>query len=196
MVTDYVDSAWGMGYSKFELVPGIDCSSTASFFDADQFSELTKFKSSLCLFEVDLGLPLRRHFDNNFEGGYKFYGRMPGSTLVLRSASTACNYDYIYYYLFHPNGVMEVGVSTSGHVQATLWTSHEASYGNDIHAGVAGTIYDHLINEIDRYKVDLDFGGRKNSFETVDIKVENIKKPFIITILTVPSTSISSAREM
>ena len=180
MVTDYVDSAWGMGYSKFELFPGIDCPSTASFFDAVHFvssSEPAKFKNSLCLFELDLGLPLRRHFDNNFEGGYKFYGGMPGSALVLRSASTAYNYDYIYDYLFYPNGVMEVRVSTSGYVQATLWTSHEASYGTQIHAGVAGTIHDHLIN----YKVDLDIGGRENSFETVDIKVENITNPWFPT---------------
>ena len=177
MVTDYVDAAWGMGHSKFELVPGIDCPSSASFFDAVHFvggSEPAKFKNSLCLFEVDLGLPLRRHFDNNFDGGYNFYGGMPGSALVLRSASTAYNYDYIYDYLFYANGVLEGRVSTSGYVQATLWTSHEASYGNQIHAGVAGTIHDHLIN----YKVDLDIGGRKNSFETVDIKVENITNPW------------------
>lgn len=177
MMTDYVDAAWGMGYSKFELVPGIDCPNTATFFDAVHFvssGEPAKFKNSLCLFEIDLGLPLRRHFDNNFEGGYRFYGGMPGSALVLRSASTAYNYDYIYDYLFYPNGVIEARVSTSGYVQATLWTSDEASYGNQIHAGVAGTIHDHLIN----YKVDLDIGGRKNSFETVDIKVENITNPW------------------
>ena len=69
---------------------------------------------------------------------------------------------------------MEVRVSTSGYVQATYWTSNEAPYGNQIHPGVAGTIHDHLIN----YKVDLDIVGRKNSYETIDIQVENITNPW------------------
>ncbi|KAL9982195.1 hypothetical protein ACROYT_G011007 [Oculina patagonica] len=177
MLTDYLDTAWGMGSSKFELVPGVDCPSTATFFDAVHFvssSEPAKYINALCLFELNLELPLRRHFDNNFDGGYKFYGGMPGSALVLRSVSTAYNYDYIYDYLFYPNGVVEVRVSTSGYVQATYWTSNEAPYGTEIHTGVAGTIHDHLIN----YKVDLDIGGVKNSFETIDIKIENITNPW------------------
>ena len=177
MLTEYLDASWGMGSSKFELAPGIDCPSTATFFDTIHFvssSEPATYRKSVCLFELDLGLPLRRHFDNDFEGGYNFYGGMPGNALVLRSVSTAYNYDYIYDYLFYPNGVVEVKVSTSGYVQATYWTANEAPYGTEIHTGVAGTIHDHLIN----YKVDLDIGGRKNSFENIDIKVENISNPW------------------
>ena len=108
MQTDYLHSAWGMGSSKFELVRGVDCPNTATFFDTLHFvsaANPAKYNNSICLFELDLGLPLRRHFDNNFEGGFNFYGGMPGSALVLRSISTAYNYDYIYDYLFYPNGV-------------------------------------------------------------------------------------------
>ncbi|XP_022780848.1 amiloride-sensitive amine oxidase [copper-containing]-like [Stylophora pistillata] len=177
MLTEYLDTAWGMGSSKFELVPGIDCPSTATFFDTIHFvssSEPATFRKSVCLFELDLGLPLRRHFDNDFGGGYNFYGGMPGIALVLRSVSTAYNYDYIYDYMFYPNGVVEVRVSTSGYVQATYWTVNEAPYGTEIHTDVAGTIHDHLIN----YKVDMDIGGRENSFENIEIKVENITNPW------------------
>ena len=177
MQTDYLDTAWGMGSSKFELVRGVDCPNTATFFDTMHFVSATnpaRYRNSICLFELDLGLPLRRHFDNNFDGGYNFYGGMPGSALVLRSISTAYNYDYIYDYLFYPNGVVEVRVSTTGYVQATYWTSNEDAYGNQIHPGVAGTIHDHLLS----YKVDLDIGGRKNSHETIDIKIENITNPW------------------
>ena len=177
MSTEYLDAAWGMGSSKFELVPGVDCPSTATFLDAVHFvdsSEPATYRNSVCLFELDLGLPLRRHFDNNFDGGYNFYGGMPGTALVLRTVSTAYNYDYIYDYLFYPNGVVEIRVSTSGYVQAIYWTSNEVPYGTQIHTGVAGTIHDHLFN----YKVDLDVGGRKNSFETIEIKVENITNPW------------------
>lgn len=177
MSTDYLDTAWHMGSSKFELVPGIDCPDTATFFDAIHLVDAkdpAKYKNSVCLFELNLGLPLRRHFDNNFDGGYNFYGGMPGIALVLRSISTAYNYDYIYDYLFYPNGVVEARVSTTGYVQATYWTSNESPYGNPIHPGVAGTIHDHLLN----YKVDLDIGGQKNSYETIDITVENITNPW------------------
>ncbi|XP_029189389.2 amiloride-sensitive amine oxidase [copper-containing]-like [Acropora millepora] len=177
MQTDYLDTAWGMGSSKFELVRGTDCPDTATFFDTIHFVDAidpVKYRNSICLFELDLGLPLRRHFDNNFQGGYNFYGGMPGSALVLRSISTAYNYDYIYDYLFYPNGVVEARVSTTGYVQATLWTPNEASYGNPIHPWVAGTIHDHLLH----YKVDLDISGRKHSYETIDIKIENITNPW------------------
>ena len=177
MSTNYLDTTWGMGSSKFELVRGVDCPNTATFFDTMHFvsaTNPTKYRNSICLFELDLGLPLRRHFDSNFDGGYNFYGGMPGSALALRSISTAYNYDYIYDYLFYPNGVVEVRVSTSGYVQATYWTSNETSYGNQIYPGVAGTIHDHLLN----YKVDLDIGGQKNSYETIDIKIENITNPW------------------
>ena len=177
MYTDFVDCTWGMGSSKFELLRGVDCPNTATFFDTVHFvatKDPAKYRNSICLFELNLGLPLRRHFDNNFEGGYNFYGGMPGSALVLRSISTADNYDYILDYLFYPNGVVEARVSTSGYIQATIWTSNEDPYGNQVYPGVAGTIHDHLLN----YKVDLDIGGRKNSYETIDIKVENITNPW------------------
>lgn len=59
------------------------------------------------------------------------------------------------------NGVIQAHVSTSGYVQAIFWTSHESPYGTKIHKGLAGTIHDHMFH----YKVDLDVGERKNSFE-------------------------------
>lgn len=62
MQTDYLDTAWGMGSSKFELVQGVDCPDTATFFDTIHFVdtiEPVKYKNSICLFELDVGLPLR-----------------------------------------------------------------------------------------------------------------------------------------
>lgn len=96
-----------------------------------------------------------------FRGDFNFYGGMPGNVLVLRTISTTFNYDYINDFLFYPNGVIQAHVSTSGYVQAIFWTSHESPYGTKIHKGLAGTIHDHMFH----YKVDLDVGERKNSFE-------------------------------
>ena len=100
---------------------------------------------------------------------------MPENVLILRTISTIFNYDYINDYLFYPNGVIQARVSTSGYVQATFWTSHESPYGTKIHRGLAGTIHDHMLH----YKVDLDLGGRKNSFENFNFNIENITNPWI-----------------
>ena len=53
MQTDYLDTAWGMGSSKFELVRGVDCPNTATFLihcisSAQQIPASTKIRS-VCL---------------------------------------------------------------------------------------------------------------------------------------------------
>ena len=121
MSLNYLDTAFGMGSSKSELVPDIDCPITATFMDAIHFvnsNDPVRFQGGLCLFELDLGVPLRRHID--YGDGFNFYGGMPGNVLVLRTISTTFNYDYINDYLFYPNGVIQAHVSTSGYVQANF----------------------------------------------------------------------------
>ena len=173
MMTNYMDTAWGMG-SSFELIRGMDCPEAATFFDVVHYKSTgqpMKFKNAVCVFEMDTGLPLRRHFNDDFEGGYTFAGGLTTNVLVLRTIATPYNYDYIFDYVFYASGVLQARVSTTGYVQATYWTPNEAPYGNLIHSlNVAGTIHDHFIH----YKVDLDIAGRKNSYETLDVELENI----------------------
>lgn len=177
MQANYLDGYWGLGYNKFELVRGVDCPNTATFFDVVHFVNTDrpqKISNGICVFELDTGIPLRRHFEDNYAGGYKFYGGMAGSALVVRSVTTAYNYDYVFDYMFYPNGVVEVRVGTTGYAQASYWTNMEYSYGNKLHNTTAGIVHDHIIN----YKVDLDVAGRNNSFQTIDIEVENITDPW------------------
>lgn len=177
MATNFLDSLWGLGFSNYELVSGVDCPNTATFFNNVHFCDTDKpqeIRKAVCLFEMNTAIPLRRHFDNDHAGGYRFYGGMPGSVLILRTITTAYNYDYVFDYVFHPNGVIEVRVSTTGYVQATHWTSAEKPYGYQIYKGVAGTLHDHIMN----YKVDFDVVERKNSYETIDIEIENITNPW------------------
>lgn len=177
MFTEYLDTSWGMGHTVFELVRGVDCPESATFIDLVHHVDSPRprrMKNAVCVFEYNTGIPLRRHFENDFEGGYKFYGGMPTYALVLRYISTPYNYDYVYDYLFYANGVVEVRVSTSGYIQATYWTSQEQPYANEVHKNVAGSIHDHMLN----YKVDLDVAGRKNSYQTIDIEKEVIANPW------------------
>ena len=169
---NFLDSVWGIG-SYFELVKGVDCPKTATFFDIVQFVQSSRPKKHLnavCIFEHNLAVPLRRHFESDFQGSYTFYGGMPSTALVLRTILTPYNYDYLFDYIFYPNGVIEVKVFTSGSILSTLWTSKENDFGNQVHKNVAGILHDHIMH----YKVDLDIAGRENRFETITTKIENV----------------------
>ena len=169
---NYLDTAWSIG-AYFELVKGVDCPKTATFFDVVYFVDSPHpgtHRNAICVFEHNLAIPLRRHFENDFKGSYSFYGGMQGTGLVLRTIATPYNYDYIYDFIFYPNGVIETKVSTTGYLQATFWTPEEDDYGNQVHKNVAGSLHDHIMH----YKVDLDIAGRKNRYETITSKIENI----------------------
>lgn len=175
--TNYLDAAWNMGSMTFELLRGVDCPNTATFFDLIHFvgrKDPAKYKNAVCLFEQDTGVPLRRHYDTNFNGGYNFYGGMPGSALILRTVATTYNYDYVFDYIFYPNGVLEVRSSASGFPQTTFYTVDEEPYSNEIHPKMAGSLHDHIFN----YKVDIDVFGTKQSYETVEVGLQNITNPW------------------
>ncbi|XP_066288591.1 diamine oxidase [copper-containing]-like [Branchiostoma lanceolatum] len=168
----FVDSYFVSGRS-FELVRGIDCPETATFFNTLQqrsTKEPRLTRNAVCVFELNAGIPLRRHFDSDFAGGFNFYGGMADHVLVLRHINTVDNYDYVYDYIFHQNGVMEVRVVLTGYI---LTSPDKASYGYPLYGGNVGNVHQHAFN----YKVDLDILGTQNRFETVDIVLENITNP-------------------
>ena len=173
MFLNYMDASWKMGSSAFELLRGVDCPETATFFDLWHYLDTgkpRKYSNAVCVFELNTGVPLRRHFNDDFKGGYTYYGGMVSNVLILRAVTTPYNYDYVNDYIFYPNGVIEVRVATTGYVSSTFWTPDEAPYANQIHKHVAGPMHDHLLN----YKVDLDVAGRQNNYVTLNVGYENI----------------------
>ncbi|CAH1269396.1 AOC1 [Branchiostoma lanceolatum] len=155
----FTDSGWSQGRS-YELVRGVDCPNTAIFFDALHHRDTAgprRFKNAVCVFELNSRIPLRRHFDSDYAGGYEFYGGMVDHALILRHIFTIGNYDYIYDYIFHQNGVLEA----------------EAPYGYPAWANQVGNLHQHGFS----FKVDIDVLGTENRFETVDIVLENITNP-------------------
>ena len=170
---DFLDSNWAMGMSSFEMVRGVDCPNTATFFDQVHMIMAGKpqtFRNAVCVFELNTGMPLRRHYDNNFNGGYTFYGGMANQVLVLRTVATVYNYDYVFDFIFYQNGVIEVKISATGYIFGVFYDSNMDPYAYPLHEHFTSGTHDHLIN----YKVDLDVGGRKNSYETIEIGIENI----------------------
>ncbi|KAM5158128.1 diamine oxidase [copper-containing]-like [Mantella aurantiaca] len=177
MQTKYIDSGWGMGVVHYELAKGIDCPEVATYLDLYNFydsDEPVRYKNALCIFELPTGMPLRRHFDSSYDGGYNFYAGVENHVLVVRTTSTVYNYDYIWDFLFYQNGVIEVKVSATGYIHSTFFTPDGLHYGSKVHSHVLGNLHTHLVN----YKVDLDIAGTENSFETVDLKYENISNPW------------------
>ncbi|KAM5255405.1 diamine oxidase [copper-containing] [Ctenodactylus gundi] len=177
MQTRYMDVGWGLGAVTHELAPGIDCPDTATFLDAVHYydaDEPVRYPRALCLFEMPTGVPLRRHFDSNFSGGFNFYAGLPGQALVLRTVSTVYNYDYIWDFVFHPNGVMEAKVHATGYVHATFYTPEGLRHGTRLHTHLLGNMHTHLVH----YRVDLDVAGTNNSFQTLQMKLENITNPW------------------
>ncbi|NXX28301.1 AOC1 oxidase, partial [Nicator chloris] len=177
MQTKYMDAGWAMGASSYELARGVDCPETATFLDAHHLLDAdgpVRFPRALCVFELPMGVPLRRHFDSDFQGGFHFYAGLEGRALVLRTTSTVYNYDYIWDFLLYPNGVLEAKVHATGYIHATFYTPEGRRYGSRVHSHLLGNIHTHLVH----YKVDLDVAGSGNSFETMDIRFENISNPW------------------
>ncbi|KAK1335254.1 hypothetical protein QTO34_004838 [Cnephaeus nilssonii] len=94
--------------------------------------------------------------------------------LVLQTTSTVCNYDYIWDFIFYPNGVMEAKVHATGYVHATFYTPEGLRHGTHLHTHLIGNMHTHLLH----YHVDLDVAGTRNSFQTLGMKLENITNPW------------------
>lgn len=159
MQTQYFDMGWGLGSLTYELASGIDCPAPATFLDTYHYHDddaPVLHPHALCIFEMPTGVPLRRHFDSNFNNGFNFYAGLEGQVLVLRSTSTVYNYDYIWDFIFYPNGVMEAKMHATGYIHATLYTPEGLRYGTRVHTHLFGNIHTHLAH----YRIDLDVAGK------------------------------------
>ncbi|KAB0395986.1 hypothetical protein E2I00_013394, partial [Balaenoptera physalus] len=139
--TKYMDVGWGLGSVTHELAPGVDCPETATFLDALHYYDAdgpVLYPRALCLFE------------------------MPTGVLVLRTTSTVYNYDYIWDFIFYPNGVMEAKMHATGYVHATFYTPEGLRHGTRLHTHLIGNMHTHLVH----YRVDL------------DMKLENTTNPW------------------
>lgn len=173
-ITNYYDTSWLMGAYINELVPGVDCPGTATFLDVDVLvnTETAKrIKRGICIFEDPGNHPIRRHYATDFHGGYFFYGGLEDYRLVVRSIANVWNYDYIFDYIFHLNGAIEVKSYATGYLQAAFPLQQERQYGSKLQPFMMADIHQHLFN----YKVDLDINGQNNRYATLDISTETVK---------------------
>ncbi|NXI48135.1 AOC3 oxidase, partial [Galbula dea] len=174
MSTRYLDGSFGIGRFAYELVRGLDCPYTATYVDRHYLVESETPKTnqnSLCIFEHDAALPLRRHFSDSQS---LYYGGLRKNTLVIRAISTLINYDYIWDFMFHSSGAVEVRVHATGYISSSFLHGQGTDYGNRVGPHTLGTMHFHHIH----YKVDLDVDGQLNSLETQDMGYELVKAPW------------------
>eukprot|EP00775_Hariotina_reticulata_P009066 gene9066-9236_t len=160
--TVYLDSHFGLGASYKELVAGVDCPLNAAFMDLTLafFSGPVTFRNAICLFEVNTGRPLLRHYADS-GGGAAYYGGILDTTLTVRAISVIYNYDYVQDLVLHLDGSIEVAAHTTGYPQSVWYsyTRHGNKYGYPFWYDNSGTIHDHQLH----WKVDLDIAGTSNS---------------------------------
>lgn len=132
-----------IGFTNFNLIPGHDCPSYATYADA------------FCLFEFPKDYPLSRHQD------YEYYHATKNIAFMVRSVSTVGNYDYQTTYEFHYDGSIQVLVRASGYIQASDFVNGTEpwEYGFRIRDDLSGSMHDHVLN----FKLDLDILGTENS---------------------------------
>ncbi|XP_032841872.1 membrane primary amine oxidase-like isoform X1 [Tyto alba] len=173
-VTRYLDGSFGIGRFAYELVRGLDCPYTATYVDRHYLVESDTPKTnqnSLCIFEHDAALPLRRHFSDSHSS---YYGGLRKRTLVIRAVSTLINYDYIWDFMFHSSGAVEVRVHATGYISSSFLHGRGTDYGNRVGPHTLGTMHLHHIH----YKVDLDVDGQLNSLETQDMEYRLVTEPW------------------
>ncbi|XP_060089441.1 primary amine oxidase, lung isozyme-like [Heteronotia binoei] len=156
MVTRYMDLSSALGKEALNLTRGVDCPHLATYLDQhyllDSSKPITR-KDSICIFEQNADVPVRRHYDHLASA---FYGGLVDSVLVFRSISVIGNQDYIWDFVFHQNGAVAVSMHASGYILTSLFFDDAADFGNQVQELVLGPMHTHNIH----YKADLDVGGK------------------------------------
>ncbi|XP_029912977.1 primary amine oxidase, liver isozyme-like [Myripristis murdjan] len=175
MLTKFLDASIGIGRFAYELVRGVDCPYLATYIDTFHFLDTgipRLLRNSICVFEHDMGRPLRRHFS---ESNFLTYGGVANSALVFRTITSIGNYDYTWDFIFYQSGSVEAKVYATGYIVSSFTVNGSFLYGHQVAENVTGNIHTHFLN----FKVDLDVLGVKNVFQTKDMEFVNVSVPWM-----------------
>ncbi|KAG9264035.1 primary amine oxidase, liver isozyme-like [Astyanax mexicanus] len=174
ILTKFLDSSIGIGRFAHELVRGVDCPQVATYVDVYRYIDTNatqRFRNAICVFEYDVGRPLRRHFSDFFHNSY---GGMANSALYFRTITAIGNYDYIWDFIFYQSGSVEARVHATGYISSSFKIDGSLRYGHQVAHNVLGNIHTHFVN----FKVDLDILGVNNNFLTKDMAYEEVDLPW------------------
>ncbi|XP_017343906.1 retina-specific copper amine oxidase [Ictalurus punctatus] len=175
MLTKFLDTSIGIGRFAHELVRGVDCPYSATYIDVYRYIDINAtqlYSNAICVFEHDVGRPLRRHFSDFFQNSY---GGLTNSALYIRSITAIGNYDYIWDFIFYQSGTVEARVHATGYISSSYKVPGSLKYGHQVAENVLGNIHTHFAN----FKVDLDILGVRNVFQTKDMEYEEVSLPWM-----------------
>ncbi|XP_047213721.1 primary amine oxidase, liver isozyme-like [Girardinichthys multiradiatus] len=175
ILTKFLDSSIGIGRFAHELVRGVDCPYNADYVDTYRYIDVSvpvRFRNSICIFEHNMGQPLRRHFADFFHNSY---GGMVNSALIFRTITAIGNYDYMWDFIFYQSGSVEAKVHATGYISSSYLVDGNLKYGHQVAENVLGNIHTHFIN----FKVDLDVAGVENVFQIKDMEFVNVSLPWM-----------------
>ncbi|XP_074552683.1 amine oxidase [copper-containing] 3-like [Halichoeres trimaculatus] len=175
MLSKFLDGSLGIGACAYELVKGVDCPLSAEYIDTVHFMDNDvpyRQRNSMCIFEHNMGQPLRRHYS-----GFAFssYGGLANSALVFRTVTAIGNYDYMWDFIFFQSGSVEAKVHATGYIASSFKFNNDFRFGHQVAENVTGNIHTHFLN----FKVDLDILGEKNVFQTKDMEFVNVSLPWM-----------------
>ncbi|XP_041812270.1 primary amine oxidase, liver isozyme-like [Chelmon rostratus] len=175
ILTKFLDSSMGVGRFAHELARGVDCPYEATYVDTYRYIDVpapVRFRNSICVFEHNMGQPLRRHFSDFFHNSY---GGMVNSALVFRTITAIENYDYMWDFIFYQTGSVEAKVHATGYIASSYLVDGSLRHGHQVAEKVLGNIHTHFMS----FKVDLDVLGVKNVFQTKDMEYVNVSMPWM-----------------
>lgn len=171
----YMDSGeYGFGVFLTPLRRGVDCPAHAAFLPAvinDDAGKPLTIPDAICIFERDIGDPAWRHFEIFAQSPSEMVlpeGR-PATNLVVRSASSVGNYDYLIDTIFHQDGRIDLNVGATGidavkgaaaQSMTDTGAADETRYGTLIAPGLIAPNHDHYFN----FRLDFDVDGPDNTF--------------------------------
>ncbi|KAF2835986.1 amine oxidase catalytic domain-containing protein [Patellaria atrata CBS 101060] len=175
----WLDSLFGMGLNLYELVPGYDCPTYATYLSTSfqMGDKAVQRNNSICVFEYVADYPIQRHTATMHLSISK------STYLVVRSVSTVGNYDYTFDYIFYLDGTVEVKVRASGYIFGSYNSispdelgkrSPGYEYGYQVHELVTSVMHDHVIN----FKADLDIAGTANTLVKVNVVRHDSEYPW------------------
>ncbi|KAJ4956802.1 hypothetical protein NE237_013585 [Protea cynaroides] len=177
----YMDAGeYGLGLTAMSLVPLNDCPRHAHYMDgvfATPDGKPDVQSNMVCVFERYAGDISWRHSETPISG-MEIREARPKVTLVVRTAASVGNYDYIVDWEFQTDGLIRVKVGLSGmlmvkgtpfrNINQVGEVERNAMTGTLVSENVIGVVHDHFIT----FYLDMDIDGTDNSFVKVNLEKE------------------------
>lgn len=169
---------YGLGYCANSLELGCDCLGHIHYFDAvlpDSSGTPYAKKKAICMHEEDQGI-LWKHVE--YRNGHSESRR--SRELVISSIATVVNYEYLFYWRFKQDGMIDFEIKLSGELSTNLPSMEEdglPTHGVMVSPGVNSQVHQHMFCA----RLDMAVDGQKNSVSEIDVVAQPLhpkKNPY------------------